>query len=151
MSHTPTSALSASNIYFHPLPPAHSPLPGKESHGRYMLTVPWSRVSGWGQPKISPRADLAFDPLSGVLQYAVTCFEGMKCYKRENGDLTLFRPKANFARLKRSAARLGLPVGFGFEPADDSPSGTRRSSCLYCPNCSLWVRERHPSPSTACH
>ncbi|KAK1921147.1 branched-chain-amino-acid transaminase, partial [Papiliotrema laurentii] len=109
MSHTPTSALSADNIFFHPLPPAHSPLPGKESHGRYMLTVPWSRVSGWGQPKISPRAELSFDPLSGVLQYAVTCFEGMKCYKRENGDLTLFRPKANFNRLKRSAARLGLP------------------------------------------
>jgi len=43
-----------------------------------MLTIPWSRVSGWGQAKISPRSELSFDPLSGVLQYAVTCFEGMK-------------------------------------------------------------------------
>ena len=92
-----------------------------------MLTIPWSRVSGWGQAKISPRAELSFDPLSGVLQYAVTCFEGMKvsyqiqtdsmessrqCFKTEKGDLTLFRPKANFARLKRSANRLGLPVRF---------------------------------------
>lgn len=34
----------------------------------------------------------------------------MQCYKTESGDLTLFRPKANFARLQRSAARLGLPV-----------------------------------------
>lgn len=33
-----------------------------------MLTVPWSRVSGWGQPKIGPREGLVFDPLSGVLQ-----------------------------------------------------------------------------------
>jgi branched-chain amino acid aminotransferase len=78
-SATPKPAeLSASNVFFHPLPPAHAPAPGKEIHGRYMLTVPWSRVSGWGQAKISPRADLSFDPLAGVLQYAVTCFEGMK-------------------------------------------------------------------------
>lgn len=78
MSHTPGSALTSQNLYFQPLAPNHSPKPGKESHGRYMLTIPWSRVSGWGQAKISPRSELSFDPLSGVLQYAVTCFEGMK-------------------------------------------------------------------------
>jgi branched-chain amino acid aminotransferase len=43
-----------------------------------MLTIPWSAASGWGQARIEPRHELAFDPLSGVLQYAVTCFEGMK-------------------------------------------------------------------------
>lgn len=32
------------------------------------LQIPWSRTSGWGQAKISPRADLSFDPLAGVLQ-----------------------------------------------------------------------------------
>ena len=78
-SSTPRPApLSAAHVFFHPLPPAHAPAPGKEAHGRYMLTLPWSRVSGWGQPKIAPRGELSFDPLSGVLQYAVTCFEGMK-------------------------------------------------------------------------
>ncbi|WRT63109.1 uncharacterized protein IL334_000012 [Kwoniella shivajii] len=101
--------LSASSLFFTPLPPAHVVTPGKESHGRYMLTVPWNRVSGWGQPRIGPRQDLSFDPLAGVLQYAVTCFEGMKCYKTDQGDLRLFRPSKNFDRLKRSGARLGLP------------------------------------------
>jgi len=72
------SPLKASHLFFQPLPPTHQPQPGKEIHGRYMLTIPWNRVSGWGQPKISGRQDLTFDPLSGVLQYAVTCFEGMK-------------------------------------------------------------------------
>jgi branched-chain amino acid aminotransferase len=43
-----------------------------------MLTISWSAASGWGQARIEPRHELAFDPLSGVLQYAVTCFEGMK-------------------------------------------------------------------------
>ncbi|OCF32305.1 branched-chain-amino-acid transaminase [Kwoniella heveanensis BCC8398] len=101
--------INASSLFFTPLPPSHIVPPGKESHGRYMLTIPWNRVSGWGQPKIGPRQDLSFDPLAGVLQYAVTCFEGMKCYKTEQGDLRLFRPKKNFDRLKRSASRLGLP------------------------------------------
>jgi len=33
-----------------------------------------------------------------------------QCYKSEEGDLMLFRPKKNFDRFKRSAGRLGLPV-----------------------------------------
>ncbi|WVQ82786.1 hypothetical protein IAT38_004918 [Cryptococcus sp. DSM 104549] len=105
----PQAPLLASSLYFTPLPPSHVVPAGKESHGRYMLTIPWNRVSGWGQPRIGPRQDLTFDPLAGVLQYAVTCFEGMKCYKTEQGDLRLFRPEKNFERLKRSGGRLGLP------------------------------------------
>ncbi|KAL7420622.1 branched-chain-amino-acid transaminase bat2 [Cryptotrichosporon argae] len=106
----PTGApLLASSLFFTPLPPGHAPAPGKEGHGRYMLTVPWNRVSGWGQPRIGQRQDLSFDPLAGVLQYASTCFEGMKAYKTEAGDVRLFRPTKNLDRLKRSAARLGLP------------------------------------------
>ncbi|KLT41800.1 branched-chain amino acid aminotransferase II [Cutaneotrichosporon oleaginosum] len=101
--------LKASNLYFSPISPSHKPTPGKEGYGRYMLTVPWSRTSGWGQPKIGPRQDISLDPLAGVLQYAVTCFEGMKCYKDDQGKLRLFRPAKNFDRLKRSAGRIGLP------------------------------------------
>jgi branched-chain amino acid aminotransferase len=70
--------LAASNLYFTPLPAGHQVAPGKEKHGRYMLAIPWNRVSGWGQPTIGPRQELTVDPLSGVMQYAVTCFEGMK-------------------------------------------------------------------------
>ncbi|ODO00445.1 hypothetical protein I350_07086 [Cryptococcus amylolentus CBS 6273] len=109
------AAIQASNLFFTPLPPSHVVQPGKEIHGRYMLTIPWNRVSGWGQPKIGPRADLSFDPLAGVLQYAVTCFEGMKCYKSEEGKLRLFRPTKNFDRLKNSGARLGLPTDWDNE------------------------------------
>lgn len=65
-------------MYFSPLPPSHTVQPGKEAHGRYMLSIPWNRVSGWGQATIHPRQEIKVDPLSGVMQYAVTCFEGMK-------------------------------------------------------------------------
>ncbi len=72
------ASMSSSNLFFSPLPPSHVPPPGKESHGRYMLSIPWNRVSGWGQAHIAPRQELSVDPLSGVMQYVVTCFEGMK-------------------------------------------------------------------------
>ncbi|WOO84539.1 Branched-chain-amino-acid aminotransferase, mitochondrial [Vanrija pseudolonga] len=104
---TVQAPLKASSLYFSPVAADHPTDP--RGYGRYMLTIPWSRTSGWGQPKIGPRQDLSFDPLAGVLQYAVTCFEGMKCYKDEQGKLRLFRPNKNFDRLKRSAARVGLP------------------------------------------
>lgn len=43
-----------------------------------MLSIPWNNVTGWGQAKIEPRRDITVDPLAGVMQYAGTCFEGMK-------------------------------------------------------------------------
>jgi branched-chain amino acid aminotransferase len=68
MSPATQAPLKANPLYFSPISPSHKPPAGKEGYGQYMLTVSWSRVSGWGQPKISPRADLTFDPLAGVLQ-----------------------------------------------------------------------------------
>lgn len=73
-SHSP---LKASNLFFSPLPPSKDETT-PHAHGRYMLTVPWSRHSGWGQPKIGPRGEISVDPLAGSVQYAVSCFEGMK-------------------------------------------------------------------------
>ncbi|ODN98442.1 branched-chain-amino-acid transaminase [Cryptococcus wingfieldii CBS 7118] len=99
----------ADTLEFTPLPADYQPRPGQENDGRYMLTVPWSQAKGWGTPKIAMRRPLEVDPVAGVMQYAVTCFEGMKCFKTDNGDLRLFRPNKNFDRLKRSADRLGLP------------------------------------------
>jgi hypothetical protein len=44
---SPTLApLSAKNLYFQPLPPAHAPQSGKENFGRYMLSLEWNNVSG---------------------------------------------------------------------------------------------------------
>lgn len=33
----------------------------------------------------------------------------MKCYRRKDGGLNLFRPRDNFARMNRSAERMGMP------------------------------------------
>lgn len=37
------------------------------------------------------------------------CFEGLKAYRNEKGEIRLFRPDCNALRLKRSSARMTLP------------------------------------------
>lgn len=49
------------------------------------------------------------DPACTVFHYAQEIFEGMKCYRRKDGGLNLFRPRDNFARMNRSAERMGMP------------------------------------------
>ena len=45
-----------------------------------------------------------------VLQYAQTCFEGLKAYTTEDGHIVTFRPDLNADRLVSSAERLEMPV-----------------------------------------
>lgn len=45
-----------------------------------------------------------------VLQYAQTCFEGLKAYTTEDGHIVTFRPDLNAERMQNSAARLEMPV-----------------------------------------
>ncbi len=47
---------------------------------------------------------------AGVLQYAQTCFEGLKAYTTEDGHIVMFRPDLNAARMKDSCERLEMPV-----------------------------------------
>ena len=44
-----------------------------------------------------------------VLQYAQTCFEGLKAYTTEDGHNVIFRPDLNAERMMNSAARLEMP------------------------------------------
>jgi branched-chain amino acid aminotransferase len=45
-----------------------------------------------------------------VLQYAQTCFEGMKAYTTEDGRIVIFRPDLNAQRMEDSCKRLEMPV-----------------------------------------
>ena len=47
---------------------------------------------------------------AGVLQYAQTCFEGLKAYTTEDGRIVTFRPDLNAARMYDSAKRLEMPA-----------------------------------------
>lgn len=63
----------------------------------------------WGESKLMPYGPLAFSPALMALNYGQACFEGMKAYKDDNGDVFIFRPNKNFERMNKSAKRLAIP------------------------------------------
>jgi len=75
-----------------------------------MLSVEWTASEGWLQPRITPYQNFSLDPATSVLHYAFTAFEGSKAYRDKNGDIRLFRPDKNMARMNRSVARIALPT-----------------------------------------
>ena len=75
----------------------------------HMLACEWTAQTGWSTPKITPYQNLSLDPATCVFHYGFECFEGMKAYKDAAGDVRLFRPDMNMARLARSGARIALP------------------------------------------
>ncbi|KAI4240568.1 MAG: hypothetical protein L6R40_005056 [Gallowayella cf. fulva] len=75
----------------------------------HMLTIEWTASQGWLPPRIVPYQNLSLDPATCVFHYAFECFEGMKAYRRPNGEIRLFRPDRNMRRLNRSAERIALP------------------------------------------
>ncbi|KFY12541.1 hypothetical protein V492_03814 [Pseudogymnoascus sp. VKM F-4246] len=79
----------------------------------HMLTCEWTAEEGWKAPKITPYQNLSLDPSSCVFHYAFECFEGMKAYKNDDGQIRLFRPDKNMARFNTSSARIALP---NFDP-----------------------------------
>ncbi|KAI4760810.1 branched-chain-amino-acid aminotransferase [Aureobasidium sp. EXF-3400] len=75
----------------------------------HMLSLEWTATDGWQAPRITPYQNLSLDPATCVFHYAFECFEGMKAYKDQKGNVRLFRPDKNMARLNRSSARIALP------------------------------------------
>ena len=84
-------------------------LPFGKHNSDHMISVDWERTGGWGTPSLIPFEDLQLHPFSSALHYGIQCFEGMKAYRNEKGEVRLFRPWCNALRLKRSSLRLTLP------------------------------------------
>ncbi|KAL2830646.1 aminotransferase [Aspergillus pseudoustus] len=76
----------------------------------HMFTAEWTATDGWRAPQIVPYQKLQLDPSACVFHYAFECFEGMKAYRDNNGQIRLFRPDKNMQRLNKSSARIALPA-----------------------------------------
>jgi branched-chain amino acid aminotransferase len=63
----------------------------------------------WVSAKIVPYGPMNFSPAMMSLHYGQAIFEGMKAYKTTDGDITVFRPLENWARLNKSAVRMCMP------------------------------------------
>eukprot|EP01133_Synstelium_polycarpum_P004305 gene4305-5028_t len=76
----------------------------------HMLEIDWTAANGWEAPKLSGYHNLSLPPSASVLHYALECFEGMKAYKDDKGNVRLFRPMENMNRFLSSSNRLCLPA-----------------------------------------
>jgi len=75
----------------------------------HMFVMDYTEGRGWHDPEIKPYAPLTLDPSAMVLHYGQAVFEGLKCYRADDGRLLLFRPEMNFKRLNASDERLCIP------------------------------------------
>ena len=64
----------------------------------------------WDDGVLTGEATITLSECAGVLQYAQTCFEGLKAYTTEDGRTVCFRPDLNASRMKDSCERLEMPV-----------------------------------------
>ena len=63
----------------------------------------------WDKGRLTRGANISLNESACVLQYAQTCFEGLKAYRTEKGKIVCFRPDLNDARLKDSCLRMVMP------------------------------------------
>jgi branched-chain amino acid aminotransferase len=75
----------------------------------HMLVATYSE-GRWLEASIQEYGPLSLPPNISALQYGLSVFEGLKAHRTVNGQVALFRPGANAARLNRSAERLAMPA-----------------------------------------
>ena len=64
----------------------------------------------WSSGQLTTDDKVMISECACVLQYAQTCFEGLKAYRTKNNKVVCFRPDLNAERLEQSAARLEMPI-----------------------------------------
>ena len=64
----------------------------------------------WDEGALIDDPMITMSECAGVLQYAQTCFEGLKAYTAEDGHIVCFRPNLNAERMANTARRLEMPA-----------------------------------------
>ena len=97
----------------------------------------------WDEGVLTSDANVVINECAGVLQYAQTCFEGLKAYTTEDGHIVMFRPDLNAARMVDSAKRLEMPP-FPEERFIEAVHKTVEANAAYVPpygsGATLYVR-----------
>lgn len=109
------SVIDASKIVVHKTPSPKEKYPLEDLvWGKlftdHMLEVDWDDVNGWHNPVIKPYGDIPISPAAPCLHYGIECFEGMKAYKDQKGEIRLFRPDKNMERLNHSMSTVSMPA-----------------------------------------
>ena len=80
----------------------------------YMKTdkrfVSYFKDGAWDEGNLISDENIVINECAGVLQYAQTCFEGLKAYTTKDGRIVTFHPDLNAERMESSCKRLEMPV-----------------------------------------
>ena len=64
----------------------------------------------WDDGALVDDANIVMNECAGVLQYAQTCFEGMKASTTEDGRIVPLRTRLNASRMDDTSKRLAMTV-----------------------------------------
>ena len=97
----------------------------------------------WDEGEMTSDANVVINECACVLQYAQTCFEGLKAYTTEDGRIVMLRPDLNAERMADTAKRLEMAV-FPTERFVDAVHKTVEANAAYVPpygcGATLYVR-----------
>lgn len=100
-----------------------------ETDKRYVSNF---KNGAWDEGVLTEDSRVVINECAGVLQYAQTCFEGLKAYTTEDGHIVTFRPDLNAERMEASAKRLEMPV-FPKERFIDAVTKVVAANAAYVP------------------
>ncbi len=78
-----------------------------ETDKRYVSNY---KDGAWDEGILTSDSNVVINECACVLQYAQTCFEGLKAYTTEDGRIVTFRPDLNAKRMADTAKRLEMPA-----------------------------------------
>ena len=84
----------------------------------------------WMDGKMIPFDEAKVHVLTHSLHYGMAVFEGMRCYKGDNGRSAIFRPKEHIRRLFDSAHILEMHIPFSQEEIVKACADVVRSNHL---------------------
>ena len=116
------------------------------------------KEGAWDDGVLTEDDKVVISECAGVLQYAQTCFEGLKAYTTEQGKIVTFRPDLNGERMENSCKKLMMPV-FPKEKFVDAVLKTVEANAAYVPpygRCytlyqTIYVRKQPCNRCKACH
>ena len=90
------------------------------------------KEGAWDDGVLTEDDKVVISECAGVLQYAQTCFEGLKAYTTEQGKIVTFRPDLNGERMENSCKKLMMPI-FPKEKFVDAVLKTVEANAAYVP------------------
>ncbi|MCB0595776.1 MAG: branched-chain amino acid aminotransferase [Lewinellaceae bacterium] len=95
---------------------AESRLPGLDINNLPFGTTPTDHLfiarytaGEWAEARIEPFHQLTMSPFALCFHYGQTVFEGMKAFRMEDGNVSIFRLQKHHERFNRSLQRMNMP------------------------------------------